>query len=115
MNNFKRFAVTLLSCILLMTSCESTQSEATETIESTKTTEVNEKSGFFDMFKEPEHITDFGLIYIGTDGTFNYYYDKDVFVVYVERYTHSSKGGGGLSLSPLYNPDGTLRTYNPED
>ena len=51
------------------------------------------------------------LVYIGSqDDRFYYYYDRDTKVMYV-AYAAGYKGG----ITPLYNVDGTLKTYEEVD
>jgi len=51
------------------------------------------------------------LVYIGSqDERFYYYYDKDTKVMYVV-YASYNKGG----MTPLYNPDGTLKLYKESE
>ena len=48
------------------------------------------------------------LVYIGSqDKQFYYYYDTDTKVIYVRSYY------GGMT--PLYNPDGTLKLYEESE
>jgi len=50
------------------------------------------------------------LVYIGSqDERFYYYYDKDTKVMYV---MYASYNGG---MTPLYNPDGTLKLYEESE
>jgi hypothetical protein len=51
------------------------------------------------------------LVYIGSqDERFYYYYDKDTKVMYVV-YAKGYRGG----MTPLYNPDGTLKLYKESE
>jgi hypothetical protein len=51
------------------------------------------------------------LVYVGSqDDRFHYYYDKDTKVMYVV-YAIAYKGG----MTPLYNPDGTLKLYEESE
>ena len=52
------------------------------------------------------------LVYIGSqDNRFSYYYDKDTKVMYVLYADYSV----GVGLTPLYNPDGTLKLYEESE
>jgi hypothetical protein len=51
------------------------------------------------------------LVYIGRQDGMRYYYDKDTKVMYVV-YTGYQEGGG---MTPLYNPDGTLKLYEESE
>lgn len=54
------------------------------------------------------------LIYISCNGNFDFYYDRDTKVIYV-TYCMNTYDGDGCAMTPLYNADGTLRTYEAED
>jgi hypothetical protein len=51
------------------------------------------------------------LVYIGRQGRMDYYYDKDTKVMYV-IFSDYQEGGG---MTPLYNPDGTLKLYEESE
>lgn len=51
------------------------------------------------------------LVFIGKENNLFYYYDKDTKVMYVV-YTGYQEGGG---MTPLYNPDGTLKLYEESE
>jgi hypothetical protein len=52
------------------------------------------------------------LVYIGSQNNrFYYYYDKDTKVMYVIFATYQCGGG----MTPLYNPDGTLKLYEESE
>jgi hypothetical protein len=52
------------------------------------------------------------LVYIGSQGNrFHYYYDKDTKVMYVVFSDYQCGGG----MTPLYNPDGTLKLYEESE
>jgi hypothetical protein len=52
------------------------------------------------------------LVYIGSQNNrFRYYYDKDTKVMYVVFSDYQCGGG----MTPLYNPDGTLKLYEESE
>lgn len=51
------------------------------------------------------------LVFICRQDGMRYYYDKDTKVMYVV-YTGYQEGGG---MTPLYNPDGTLKLYEESE
>ena len=51
------------------------------------------------------------LVFICRHDKIRYYYDKDTKVMYV-IYTDYREGGG---MTPLYNPDGTLKLYEESE
>lgn len=54
-------------------------------------------------FKKISHCT------IDSSTIITVYYDTETMVLY-----QLARGDGGKSMSPLYNPDGTLMIYSPE-
>ena len=60
--------------------------------------------------EEVEENLPIEFIYISSDGTIDFYYDRDTKVIYA--ITHQGTNyGHGYAMTPLYNADGTLRTY----
>ncbi len=51
------------------------------------------------------------LVFVGKQDKMSYYYDKDTKVMYVLYADYSV----GVGLTPLYNPDGTLKLYEESE
>ena len=64
--------------------------------------------------EEQEKVLPIEFIHISRNGKFDFYYDRDTKVIYVTCYRGSTYGDG-CAMTPLYNADGTLRTYNEEE
>ena len=96
MKNINKIFSILLTISMLFCLCSCVASDTTEY----ETEEI-----------ETDSIIDF--IHISNDGRLSFYYDRDTKVIYVIVHKGNSSGIG-YAMSPLYNADGTLRTYNGE-
>ena len=90
--------ILLVMCVCLLSGCNSTTSTVSDEKNAEPTVEtfvlITSKNVFRDIFQ-----------YI--------MYDPETMVMYTALETDDI--GAGVSLSPMYNSDGTIRLYNPTD
>lgn len=120
--------ITILIILFGITACSYESTATTETQPLTQIQETIAPTSTPVPTEEPPKVSTFVVLNwqnVMLNTTQVIMYDPETLVMYTAFYSETSYGtynlstgvgiGVGISISPMYNADGTLRLYNPEN